>query len=165
MRGFLWLCAGALAPTVGNSVTTLTQDRSTTKTLAFGRCSLLCLFRFDFMTCSPCTVSFPTSLCPCSLLLCWLLRGQMAFDALLVDGDFFARSSLLRSALSHLVCLFRRCANVRAERLSLSEPREMRALSASREPDRGNVAPSHPQEFGLAVGGWVTDDARAHALG
>ena len=106
MRGFLWLCAGALAPTVGNSVTTLTQDRSTTKTLAFGRCSLLCLFRFDFMTCSPCTVSFPTSLCPCSLLLCWLLRGQMAFDALLVDGDFFARSSLLRSALSHLCVSF-----------------------------------------------------------
>lgn len=71
MRGFLWLCVGALAPTVGNSVTTLTQDRSTTKTLAFGRCGLLCLFRFDFMTCSPCTVSFAhllISLLPAAVL-------------------------------------------------------------------------------------------------
>lgn len=90
----------------------------------------------------------------------------MAFDALLVDGDFFAWSSLLRSALSHLVCLFRSmCANVRAERLFRLSPERYVHLSASREPDRGNVAPSHPQEFGLAVGGWVTDDARAHALG
>lgn len=39
MRGFLLLCAGALAPTVGTSVATLAEDRNTLKTLAFGRCA------------------------------------------------------------------------------------------------------------------------------
>lgn len=41
MRGLLWLCAGALAPAVGNATARATQDRSTVQTLAFGRYALV----------------------------------------------------------------------------------------------------------------------------
>jgi len=37
MRGFLLLCGGALASSVGNSVVTLPQDRNMINTMAFGR--------------------------------------------------------------------------------------------------------------------------------